>query len=764
MDILGARKTEKIQNVFSPGASSIALHNDLWNLIKDGSEFGYTVDAVDDNPYCWSVKMHQFNENSSLITDLARLDDQHGYSYIELQLNFAMDLHPFFPPLVTIIRPRFEGFMLGKIATLPYLQLKEWNPTGTPKELIDKIRKDIEIDGRIDTASPLNSSPDGAYSYLEHLLLKLGLVAEFPPRVTLRAAAQAAAAALVTQEKSDSVATKQRRIEDMKFPSSSFSSSSSASNAGESLPHKARQGLGQDEDINAAATASAVSAAATATASSSSGAAGAAAAPGEVAPGAPTGAPVQRGQASIVWAKGTGYGHGTQVQWDPKAYIAAQAEKDRLQRDLLAEAVTEILKELAVCDAPRAKESMDVDSADEVPGTIERKQSIFRVIDESCLIPLLEACLLNDSFLEMERHAELYQSVFTTLGILCDAEELRPLLGKLDVQAVSLIELCKRLGRQMNIYFKPMSGSAISGSALAESLINDTSSELMLFIKSVLAKVSNVEVLFNQVSMSVDKSTSSSAAGGGPNSSRRSASHASKKAGSAPVELDKEAMAALDEQYRESLGGELQYKDHDDESAWTATGAYHYNAALLLPQASAQAQARTKRLRSEHADWSRSLPVTLSSSVWVRSNSARMDAVQAMISGPEDTPYHNGLFLFDAIFPEDYPKSPPKINLRTTGRGTVRFNPNLYNCGKVCLSLLGTWPGGGEAEKWNDTSTFLQVLVSIQSLILVPNPYFNEASTGVSSLQSRRKILIPASNPHNSTFPHFSLILSTAWA
>lgn len=31
-----------------------------------------------------------------------------------------------------------------------------------------------------------------------------------------------------------------------------------------------------------------------------------------------------------------------------------------------------------------------------------------------------------------------------------------------------------------------------------------------------------------------------------------------------------------------------------------------------------------------------------------------------------------------------------KVNLQTTGNGTVRFNPNLYNCGKVCLSLLGT--------------------------------------------------------------------------
>jgi baculoviral IAP repeat-containing protein 6 (apollon) len=50
----------------------------------------------------------------------------------------------------------------------------------------------------------------------------------------------------------------------------------------------------------------------------------------------------------------------------------------------------------------------------------------------------------------------------------------------------------------------------------------------------------------------------------------------------------------------------------------------------------------------------------------------------------------------------------------------------LYNCGKVCLSLLGTW-SGDQGESWNpQLSTFLQVLISIQSLILVEQPYFNE--------------------------------------
>ena len=45
----------------------------------------------------------------------------------------------------------------------------------------------------------------------------------------------------------------------------------------------------------------------------------------------------------------------------------------------------------------------------------------------------------------------------------------------------------------------------------------------------------------------------------------------------------------------------------------------------------------------------------------------------------------------------------------------------------MCLSLLGTWHGGHESEKWNPAvSTLAQVLLSIQAMILVEQPWFNE--------------------------------------
>lgn len=53
---------------------------------------------------------------------------------------------------------------------------------------------------------------------------------------------------------------------------------------------------------------------------------------------------------------------------------------------------------------------------------------------------------------------------------------------------------------------------------------------------------------------------------------------------------------------------------------------------------------------------------------------------------------------------------------------SVSINSNLYEEGKVCLSILGTW-GGDKSEIWSAArSSLLQALVSIQGLVLVKEP------------------------------------------
>jgi len=106
--------------------------------------------------------------------------------------------------------------------------------------------------------------------------------------------------------------------------------------------------------------------------------------------------------------------------------------------------------------------------------------------------------------------------------------------------------------------------------------------------------------------------------------------------------------------------------------------------------------------------------------IYISYDDVDISNVKALIIGPNDTPYEGGFYLFDIIFPNEYPHLPPKVLFKTTN-GKIRFNPNLYENGKVCLSLLGTWSG----PQWTSVQTLRSVLISIQS-ILNENPIINE--------------------------------------
>jgi ubiquitin-conjugating enzyme E2 Z len=92
----------------------------------------------------------------------------------------------------------------------------------------------------------------------------------------------------------------------------------------------------------------------------------------------------------------------------------------------------------------------------------------------------------------------------------------------------------------------------------------------------------------------------------------------------------------------------------------------------------------------------------------------------ALIIGPSDTPYFGGNYFFELNYPADYPHSPPKVKYCTNGNN-IRFNPNLYACGKVCISLLNTWRG----DQWTSCQTISTVLLTLCTL-LCSNPLLNE--------------------------------------
>lgn len=148
-------------------------------------------------------------------------------------------------------------------------------------------------------------------------------------------------------------------------------------------------------------------------------------------------------------------------------------------------------------------------------------------------------------------------------------------------------------------------------------------------------------------------------------------------------------------------------------------------AAKYAPQ-----PAKMIRLAQEIADISNSLPIDSTNAMFVRADEERLDVMKAVIFGAEGCPYAHGAFEYDIYFENDYPNIAPKVNLETTGNGDVRFNPNLYNCGKVCLSLLGTWRGNA-SESWDPKlSTLSQILISIQAVVMSEEVYFNEPGYG----------------------------------
>jgi ubiquitin-conjugating enzyme E2 Z len=92
----------------------------------------------------------------------------------------------------------------------------------------------------------------------------------------------------------------------------------------------------------------------------------------------------------------------------------------------------------------------------------------------------------------------------------------------------------------------------------------------------------------------------------------------------------------------------------------------------------------------------------------------------ALIIGPEDTPYFGGNYFFELDYPSDYPHSPPKVTYWTNGNN-IRFNPNLYTSGKVCVSILNTWTG----EQWSSCQNISSVLLTLCTL-LCKEPLLNE--------------------------------------
>ena len=109
--------------------------------------------------------------------------------------------------------------------------------------------------------------------------------------------------------------------------------------------------------------------------------------------------------------------------------------------------------------------------------------------------------------------------------------------------------------------------------------------------------------------------------------------------------------------------------------------------------------------------------------IYIIGTEQNIQLYKILIIPDESTPYAYGFYEFDLYIPSDYPHTVPQMKFLTTDGGKIRFNPNLYNNGKVCLSLLNTW----STNQWDsNNSNIYQILISIYTMIFVDHPMTNE--------------------------------------
>lgn len=84
-------------------------------------------------------------------------------------------------------------------------------------------------------------------------------------------------------------------------------------------------------------------------------------------------------------------------------------------------------------------------------------------------------------------------------------------------------------------------------------------------------------------------------------------------------------------------------------------------------------------------------------------------SVEAIIEGPEDTPYFGGRFRVKLSIVKDFPASPPLGFFLTK-----IFHPNVSSRGEICVNTL--------KKDWKSDLGLKHVLLTIKCLLIVPNP------------------------------------------
>ena len=98
---------------------------------------------------------------------------------------------------------------------------------------------------------------------------------------------------------------------------------------------------------------------------------------------------------------------------------------------------------------------------------------------------------------------------------------------------------------------------------------------------------------------------------------------------------------------------------------------------------------------------------------WLVSASPKGDDLfqwEAVLKGPETSPYAGGAFKVDMTMPQDFPFKPPTVKFQTK-----TYHPNVSESGDICMGLL-------KGDQWSAALRLDRVFQELHALLATPNP------------------------------------------
>ena len=311
----------------------------------------------------------------------------------------------------------------------------------------------------------------------------------------------------------------------------------------------------------------------------------------------------------LYWAKGTGFGTGsTQQSWNVEQALMRQKSEE--------EHVTVLLQVLASYIGSGGQTQRELPAS--FPDLLAR----------SCLLPALSSYLRNDSVLDMARHIPLYRAVLQLLRAMALSNQLVPLLlprgGKSGEPSV--VSLLSGMRVCVDTYVHKINRTRSNKSKTLFKYPDDTEQDegLATLIPDIQESATIVQ-----------------------NATSRLSGIEEELPGPSPMAPEL-PLLSIEQRYIEVMKN-LQFDTYEmitenpEAGGYKFAVSYHFESTMRAAGERSHPM-RVKRLAQEAVTLSTALPLSYSSSVFVRCDTDRLDVMKVLITGPEETPYANGCF------------------------------------------------------------------------------------------------------------------------